>query len=139
VHAKLQLMPMHWYGWQMLPGYFGVPYFSPIWVQEVTPRKTGKGILAVKFINTLYAEGVQNSNVNLRILKHEASYLAAEILYGADGPGDRTAIVSSIDFEWIRLFCPGVWAEHPPESFRGTEREDVSRYLSAVFPGALVN
>ncbi len=82
---------------------------------------------------------MQDFNVNLRILKHEASYLAAEILYGADGPGDRTAIVSSIDLEWIRLFCPGVWAEHPPESFRGTEREDVSRYLSAVFPGALVN
>ena len=80
MHAKLQLMPRHWYGWQMLPGYFGVPYFSPIWVQEVTPRKTGKGILAVKFINMLYAEGVQDFHVNLRILKHEASYLTAEIL-----------------------------------------------------------
>ena len=80
MHAKLQLMPRYWYGWQMLPGYFGVPYFSPIWVQEVTPRKTGKGILAVKFINMLYAEGVQDFHVNLRILKHEASYLTAEIL-----------------------------------------------------------
>jgi hypothetical protein len=34
VHAKLQLMPRHWYGWQMLPGYFGVPYFSPIWAER---------------------------------------------------------------------------------------------------------
>ena len=41
-------------------------------------------------------------------------------------------IEDTIDFEWIRLFCPGVRPEHPPEPFRGTEREDVSRYLSAV-------
>ena len=43
------------------------------------PSQTGKGILAVKFINMLYAEGVQDFHVNLRILKHEASYFTAEI------------------------------------------------------------
>jgi hypothetical protein len=58
--------------------------------------KTRKGILAVKFINTLYTEGVQDFHVNLRILKHEASYLAAEILYGADRQGDRAALSATI-------------------------------------------
>jgi hypothetical protein len=99
VNAKLQLTPTHWYGWQMLPGYFGeprVPYFSPICVKEVKPRRTGKGILALGFINTLYAEGVQDFTLDLRILKHEASYLVSEILYGKDGPSDRTAIISDI-------------------------------------------
>ena len=96
VNTKLQLTRRHWYSWQMLPGYFGeprVPYFSPIWVKEVTPRKTGKGILALGFINTLYAEGVQDFSLDLRILKHEAGYLVSEILYGNEGPSDRTAIV----------------------------------------------
>jgi len=85
VNAKLQLTRRHWYSWQMLPGYFGeprVPYFSPIWVKEVTPRKTGKGILTLGFINTLYAEGVQDFTLDLRILKHEGGYLVSEILYG---------------------------------------------------------
>ena len=96
VNAKLQLTPRHWYSWQMLPGYFGeplVPYFSPIWVKEVTPRKTGKGILALGFINTLYAEGVQDFTLDLRILKHEASYLLSEMSTGkkARGTGLRSS------------------------------------------------
>jgi len=92
VNAKLQLTPGHWYGWQMLPGYFGeppVPYCSPIWVKDVTPRKTGKGILGLGFINTLYAEGAQGFTLDLRILKHEASYLVSEILYEKEGPSGQ--------------------------------------------------
>jgi hypothetical protein len=136
VNAKLQLTPTHWYGWQMLPGYFGeprVPYFSPICVKEVKPRRTGKGILALGFINTLYAEGVQDFTLDLRILKHEASYLVSEILYGKDGPWDRTAIISDIGFEWIQHFCPGIWAARPPSSFLGIEQGSVSQYLNALF------
>jgi hypothetical protein len=62
VTANLQLIPKHWYGWQMLPGYgeWDVPYFSPICINEVTPRKTGRGILAISFFNALYQEGVQD-------------------------------------------------------------------------------
>ena len=97
-NTKLQLLPNHWYIWQMLPGYSGdlpVSYCSPIWVRDVTPRKTGKGVLGLDFINTLYAEGVQSFTVDLRILKHEASYLVSEILYGKDGPSNRTAVTGS--------------------------------------------
>lgn len=89
MNTKLQLTPRHWYSWQMLPGYFGeprVPYFSPIWVKEITPRKAGKGILALGFINSFYAEGVQDFTLDLRILKHEASYLVSEILYWKRAP-----------------------------------------------------
>ncbi len=136
MNTRLQLTPRHWYSWQMLPGYFGeppVPYFSPIWVKEVTPRKTGKGILGLGFINTLYAEGVQDFTLDLRILKHEASYLVSEILYGKEGPPDRTAIIGLIGFEWIRHLCPGIWAASPPSSLRGIEQGSVSHYLNAVF------
>lgn len=53
VHARLQLTSKRWFGWQMLPGYVAkgnVPHFSPIWVEDVTPRKTGRRILIVRFI-----------------------------------------------------------------------------------------
>ena len=136
VNAKLQLTPRNWYSWQMLPGYVGeppVPYFSPIWVEEVSPRKTGRGILGLRFINALYAEGVQNFTLDLRILKHEANYLVSQILYGKEGPADRTAIIGRIGFEWIQHLCPGIWATHPPSSSRGIEQGSVSHYLNAVF------
>lgn len=135
-NAKLQLTSGHWYSWQMLPGYFGeppVPYFSPIWVKDVTPRRTGKGILRIGFINTLYAEGVQGFTLDLRILKHEASYLVSAILDREEGPSDRTAIIGLIGFEWIQHFCPSTWTARPPSSFRGMEQGSVSRYLNALF------
>jgi len=132
VKMKLQLTPGNWYGWQMLPGYFGkphVPYFSPILVKEVTPRKTGRKIITLGFINTLYAEGVQDFALDLRIMKHETDYLVTELLYGTD----RTAIINRIGFDWLRNFCPGIWGERPPTSFRGIEQESVSHYLNALF------
>ncbi len=44
-----------WYGWQMIPGYVGercIPYCCPIYMERVTPKKTGKGILNIAFWNT---------------------------------------------------------------------------------------
>jgi hypothetical protein len=45
ISQRLKLVPDRWYGWQMIPGYAGernVPYFSPIRVSRVTPKKSGK-------------------------------------------------------------------------------------------------
>ena len=131
-HARLQLRPKRWFGWQMLPGYSG-PYFSPIWVEEVTPRKTGKRILKVRFINVLYAAGVEDFSLDLRILKHESDYLVSEIVYSEQTTNDRTAIISHIEFEWIQRFCPEIWAARPPSSFSTAEQGNVSRYLTALF------
>jgi hypothetical protein len=136
MYAKLQLTPKHWYGWQMLPGYVAernVPYFSPIWVQDVTPRKTGRRILTVRFINALYAEGVQDFALELRVLKHEINYLVSEILYPDQSMRDRTAIISNIEFDWIRRFCPDLWTARPPSSFSTVEQGSVSHYLKALF------
>ncbi len=135
-HERLQLTPEHWFGWQMLPGYVAegnVPYFSPIWVNGVIPRKTGRRILVLQFINVLYAEGVQDFSLDLRILKHEQSYLVSEILYQDKPMRYRTAIISHIEFEWIRRFCPELWEARPPSSFSAVEQGSVSRYLTTLF------
>jgi hypothetical protein len=61
---KLKLVPQSWYAWQMVPGYVGqrnVPYCSPIFVEQVVPKKTGKGILTLDFVNVFYAEGGRTS------------------------------------------------------------------------------
>ena len=133
--GKLKLTPESWYAWQMLPGYVGernVPYCSPIFVQRVVPRKTGKGILGLDFVNVLYAEGVQGFSLDIRILKHSANYLIADLLYGDSGL-DRAAIISHIEFGWIERFCPSLWYHRPPSSVAGAAATSVSLYLTELF------
>lgn len=85
------------------------------------------------FFNALYAEGVSDIALDLRILKHEASYLVGEILYEGQFAPDRTAIISRIEFEWIRRFCPEMWTSRPPSSFSTVELRSASDYLKALF------
>jgi hypothetical protein len=135
---KLILAPGDWYGWQMLPGYdetTRAPFFSPIRVERITPQKTGKSILTVAFWNVLDSEGVQDVAHDMRILKHEENYLIADLLYGEGGNTDRSAVISSIEFDWIRRMCPGIWANRPPESTSTAAQGNVSQYLNEVFGG----
>jgi len=126
----LKLEPGHWYAWQMIPGYIGercVPYCSPIYVKAVVPRSTGRGILHLDFENVLYARGVEEFSLDLRVLKRTPDYLLAEILYQEAGV-DRSTVISSIEAEWIRRFCPELIASRPP-----AVTENISDYLEALF------
>lgn len=131
--AKLQLFRGTWYAWEMLPGYTSEsfePYFSPILIQEIVPKKTGQGILAIKFINLFYADGVKDFSLDLKVSKHEAQYLIADILYSKGGPRDRAAIISRLEFEWIRRFGPHLWWHRPPSRRRRPLRTICTRYTT---------
>jgi hypothetical protein len=133
--GKLKIVPDSWYGWQMIPGYDGqrnVPYFSPIYVKRVVPKKTGKGILQIDFDNVFYLEGIQDFSMDIRILKHSADYLVAELLCG-DDDHDRTAVISHIEFAWIERFCPNLWYHRPPSRLPEEAPSSVSLYLREVF------
>ena len=119
----------------MIPGYVGersVPYYSPIYVNAVEPRKTGKSILRLDFLNVLYAQGVQDFRIDIRVLKRAKDFLVGELI---DVPGEdtgRVAIISHIEFSWIERFCPNLWYHRPPSSTsHGTD--SVSDYLDEVF------
>lgn len=121
-----------WAAWQMFPGYLGercVPYCSPIWIQSVQPMKTGSGRLRLGFLNTLYAQGVQDFDVELQILKRADNYLAAGVI----GNQDRMVVISHIEFEWVRRFCPELWANRPSSRCSPNAQASVSVYLSEVF------
>ncbi len=115
--AGLHLERGHWYAWQMLPGYSGViPYFSPIRVDSVTPKKAGDRRFRLSFLNAMYATGVQPVEMELHILKHDERYLIAEI--DDETEDDRSVVISPITFEWIEMFVsslrlppPGEWQE----------------------------
>ncbi|MCX7044228.1 MAG: hypothetical protein NTX50_01915 [Candidatus Sumerlaeota bacterium] len=94
-----------WYAWQMLPGYGSRPYFSPIFIHHIQPGKTGKRLLKIDFINALYAEGVKNFSMDMRMLKRSEKYLIAELIYGNESL-DRSAVISEINSGWIKECCP---------------------------------
>jgi hypothetical protein len=118
-----------WYAWQMMPGYIGKPYLSPIYVREVKPLKTGKDMLRLQFDNVYYAEGVQDFDLNIKILKRSEEYLVGELVYGGDSDVDRCCIVSKISFDWLQMAFPEYMKNNPLK--HGTE--GVEAYLSRIY------
>ena len=119
-----------WRSWQMLPGYFGermTPFCSPIYVRAVEALKSGKGLLRISFFNALYAEGAQEFELELKVIKRASNYLIVDLPYDSE----RSAVVGHIEFSWLRTYCPGLVSAHPPDAF-----SSVSLYLDSVFaPG----
>lgn len=122
-----KLSPGTWRSWQMLPGYFGermTPYCSPIYIQSVKPLKTGGGLLHLTFFNALYAVGVQDFQVHLKVLKRATNYMLADL---QDDP-ERSAVIGHIEFLWLEKFCPALLSSHPPANY-----SSVSVYLDKLF------
>ena len=130
---KLELTPDHWYAWQMFPGYSGdlcVPYCSPIHIDSVTPKKTGKRILEIEFFNAFYAQGAQGFVLDVRVLKHYKNYMIVELIY-QNSESNRTAIISQIEFQWLERFFPELWKEKHPD--RTSANGNINCYLDILF------
>lgn len=127
---ELHLVRGRWYGWEMLPGYGELfsPYFSPIFVQVVLPKKTGHRRLRVSFVNIGYAEGVQDFELDLRVLEHQRGYMIVSLEYGPEGPQDRCAVISELNHVWLNRFCPQHIGQRPLAA-----GADISQYLNDVF------
>jgi len=125
--APFALSPGTWRSWQMLPGYFGermTPYCSPIYIRRVEPLKSGKSLLSVEFFNALYADGVKDLTLDLKIIKRATNYLIADLPYDSE----RSAVIGHIEFSWLEQFCPHLMAANPPPPF-----SSVSVYLDGLF------
>jgi hypothetical protein len=129
----LTILSEQWYGWQMLPGYSGdyTPYYSPIYVESVAVLKTGKGLLRLRFFNAMYAEGVQGFSLELKVLDRHENYLIIRIV----GNLHRNAVVSTIDFVWIKNHCTDLWYHRPSSHFEGLARSECQYYMNQVFFG----
>lgn len=130
--SRLTLVPGQWYGWQMLPGYGAAEdgaYFSPIRVERVTPKKTGRSILHLEFRNALYASGVQDFALDLRLLRHERDYLVASILDAEGRPTDRTAVITTISLQWVARMCPQLSEAAEAELASQSHRGDLAAFL----------
>lgn len=119
--AMLTLTPRKWFGWQMLPGYGMAPYFSPIRVEEVTPLKTGQGILRLRFFNAFYAAGVQNFEKTLRVLRRHPEYIVCDIVNDVEA---RVAIITACTPEFlIKHAAPAYVKKHRRQLIDGDLQE----------------
>lgn len=105
---RLTLKPGHWYAWQMMPGYTDIPYYSPIRVDHCEALGTGQSKLRLAYFNAAYAAGVQNFEEPLRVLIRERDYMIAVRDEGKSIGEIRTAIISNISWDWMKLHFNGL-------------------------------
>ena len=122
----------NWYAWQMLPGYIDEHYFSPIRVNRVIPKKSGDSLLRLKFFNAAYAAGVQNFDLELKVLARAENYMVAALQYEGTSTEMRSAVISPITFRWIEKHFPGLFRQVPLEKNERAEQHPnayLERYL----------
>ena len=135
--GRFVLSPGRWYGWQMLPGYTPAyrPYFSPILVEKVIPRKSGAGWLDITFYNAFYAEGVRDFHLAVRILVRGADYLVCAI--DGAGPNQRAAVISSLTMDWLRDHCPEFAEKISYWEMEGLAKSEMDYFLNLAAFGSL--
>jgi hypothetical protein len=100
---RFMLEPNTAYAYQMVPGYGGLDYYSPIIVHRVTPLKRGDGSFRLDFTNCFYAAGVQGMQKEFRMLHHTATHL---VVADVQVP-ERTIIVRALSQDWLNEHCDG--------------------------------
>lgn len=101
-----------WYSWEMLPGYTGNRYYSPIRIENIQPMHTGRGILQLHFWNACYAEGVQSFSLRLMVLHRGQEYMIVKLIYDNESNDDRCGIISPITTLWLNQHFPNFLKEH---------------------------
>jgi hypothetical protein len=69
-------------------------HHSPVWINAVTPMKTGHQMLRIDFHHAAYSDGVQSKVYDVKVLRREAGY----VLSDRDG---LIVIWQKIDRAWI--------------------------------------
>lgn len=138
--GKMKIARGQWLGWQELPSRAGEPAVwdcTPALIVDVTPLKSGKGILRISFVAALNPVGPSRRTIDLRVTIHDSRYLVATFLDESAVP--RTGILTSLDLAWIENRCGKFWTRFPadmpgawPQSIM-VPFEDTQSYLECVF------
>lgn len=117
----LTLLRNRWWGWQEIPPRAPEWNTSPILMTEVTPLKSGKGVLRLQFVQAMHPGGAASRTVDLRVLHRAETHLIGTF---QDEHGvSKSAVLSIADIDWIKGNCPILWARRPP------------RFLSLIVDG----
>lgn len=129
-----------WAGWQELPGgCHGDPVWdcSPIFIETVRPMKTGRGLLQVGFVQTLYPRAPKRRAVEVSVVTRDESYLVGAF---REGGSSRTTIMTELAPRWIELRCRDLWTRFSvdkpaswSEPYLTQSFEGEAAYLEALF------
>ena len=77
-------------------------HYSPVWIENVNPLPSGKGVLELTFFHANYPEGVQGKIYQVRVLQRMPAYLVGA-RQELDGSTRGTLIFEVITPEWMAL------------------------------------
>ena len=114
-----------WFAWQMLPGYAGTPYFSPIFINRC--ERSGS-CLRLNFYNAAYAEGLRDFDEELIILHTSNDHLVAKLT----SEPSRSVVISKLTATWLELILPAAFRDAHPLPARQTDLEHLQTYLNRL-------
>lgn len=118
---RFTLLPGHWYGLSMYPGYGDCPYHSPILVRSIEPL--GERRFELAFWNLGYALGVQDFKKQLKTLRRGLSHLVAE----ETEVEDRTYVLVHFNAHWMQRYFSQL---DPAQFFDAAGRPDDEALLA---------
>lgn len=85
-------------------------HFSPIYLFDVHPLKTGRGILQIDFYHAMYPEGVRHKVYDLKVFKRTSFMLMAERVDISDSE-PPILLLHEITKKWLISRFPDRWME----------------------------
>jgi len=77
---------------------------SPIIIEEVTPLKTGNGLLRLTFVQAIHPIAARKRETVIRVLSRTDNYLIGTI---KDKDGNQQAAMLTLpEYEWLETYCP---------------------------------
>ncbi|WP_237438393.1 hypothetical protein [Alteraurantiacibacter buctensis] len=115
--------PSGWYALTMYPGYWDVPYHSPLRVDGI--EWLGEQHITLEFLNLAYAAGVRDFRIECAILKAAPDFLACSPV----DQSDRLYVFAKLTRAWMTANFPNVATD---SLFDEAGRPDERAFLALV-------
>lgn len=135
---KLTLSPRRWYTWQTIgtEGAQAAPFdATPLFAIDITPLKTGKGILELDAIKAVQPLRPVRERFQLHVCHHTPDAIIARCTSRAGA--STLAAITTIDLNWIRQHCARLLDRYPPTGFCGFwgSNPEPQDYLCSILGG----
>lgn len=129
-----------WFGLRTLPGTpcHGACWANtPILVTEVTPLKTGGGLLQLSVVEALQPVEVRRRTIVLKVRHRQHDHLIGTFKDHDDT--EQVAMLSDVTEDWLKQHCHDWWRRFPSRHFANPFWEaagiGITEYLARAFPG----
>lgn len=126
-----ELRPGQWQGLTEFPSAASGLASSPVLIKSVSPLKSGKGLLKVRWLRPLAPAGGADQTMIIRIMLRAERHLVGTV---EDGGVHRTLVICRLDWDWLPSHCGDLLRRRlPAHAVDGVEAPGVEEYLTAIF------